>query len=199
MTNADALARLERLIQTQKPAEVPWAPVTDYSFEARKDIEGRHPDLIVQAFQPREAYDIGCGPGHLVRLLTDRGVYTLGFDKADGFDIAEPRRQRFSTQAELVICREVLEHLTVKEIAQAVRNLCQLSSRFVYLTTRFAKNPEHFLSVDTSDDLDPTHMSMLNQDLLRLLFVLEGFRRRDDLERVLDWQHKGRVLVYERA
>lgn len=197
MTNADALANLERLIQTQKSADAPWEPVTDYSFEARKAIEGRHPDLIVQAFQPREAYDIGCGPGHLVRLLADRGVYAQGFDKAEGFDIAVPKRPRFP-KADLVICREVIEHLTVKEIAQAVRNLCALSSRYIYLTTRFAKNPDHFLSVDTSDDLDPTHISLLNQDFLRLLFVLEGFARRADLEAVLDWQHKGRVLVYER-
>lgn len=109
MTNADALANLERLIQTQKSADAPWEPVTDYSFEARKAIEGRHPDLIVQAFQPREAYDIGCGPGHLVRLLADRGVYAQGFDKAEGFDIAVPKRPRFP-KADLVICREVIEH-----------------------------------------------------------------------------------------
>lgn len=132
-----------------------------------------------------------------MRLLADRGVYAQGFDKAEGFDIAVPKRPRFP-KADLVICREVIEHLTVKEIAQAVRNLCALSSRYIYLTTRFAKNPDHFLSVDTSDDLDPTHINLLNQDFLRLLFVLEGFARRADLEAVLDWQHKGRVLVYER-
>ena len=39
---------------------------------------------------------------------------------------------------------------------------------------------------------------MLHQDLLRLLFVLEGFTRRADLEAQLDWKHYGRVLVYER-
>ncbi len=50
----------------------------------------------------------------------------------------------------------------------------------------------------TSDDLDPTHITMLNQDLLRLLFILEGFKRRADLETAMDWQHKGRVLVYVR-
>jgi hypothetical protein len=38
------------------------------------------------------------------------------------------------------------------------------------------------LDVATSDDLDPTHISMLNQDFLRVLFVLEGFKRRADLE-----------------
>jgi hypothetical protein len=100
---------------------------------------------------------------------------------------------------DLVICREVLEHLTIRQIRRAVTNLCALSSKFVYVTTRFAKDPDHLLDVDTSDDLDPTHITMLNQDFLRVLFVLEGFKRRPDLEARMDWQGKGRVLVYERV
>ena len=32
-----------------------------------------------------------------------------------------------------------------------------------------------------------------------MLFVLEGFRRRADLEEQMDWGDKNRVLVYERA
>ena len=96
-----------------------------------------------------------------------------------------------------MICREVLEHLTIRQLRQAVTNLCKLSSKFVYITTRFVQQPASLLSVDTSDDLDPTHITMLNQDFLRTLFVLEGAKRRADLEARMDWQHKGRVLVYE--
>jgi hypothetical protein len=55
------------------------------------------------------------------------------------------------------------------------------------------------LDVATSDDLDPTHISMTNQDFLRMLFVLEGFKRRADLETRMDWKKLGRCLVYERA
>ena len=40
---------------------------------------------------------------------------------------------------------------------------------------------------------------MLNKDLLRLFFVLEGFRQRKDLEDRIDWMGKGRVLVYEKV
>jgi hypothetical protein len=39
----------------------------------------------------------------------------------------------------------------------------------------------------------------LNQDFLRVLIVLEGFKCRPDLEARLDWQKKGRCLVYERV
>lgn len=210
--DAAHLEKFETLVQLQRPASQPWAPVTDYSFEARKAIEGPHAQLIKDVFQPTtRVFDAGCGPGHLVRMLRDLGV------KAYGGDINPPSEWRSSDDrwfgrsdvtayhpgqeplADVVICREVLEHLTVRQIRHAVSHLCALSSKYVYVTTRFAQAPQHLLDVDTSDDLDPTHITMLNQHLLRLLFVLEGFRRRADLEERMDWQHKGRVLVYERA
>lgn len=210
LEDAVALERFEALVFSQQPATQPWTPVTDYSFEARKQIEGRHPQLIKEVFQPTRVLDCGCGPGHLVRLLHELGVGAAGFDKALQVtpfvmqaDVAAPSlidgirtRERV---ADLVVCREVLEHLTIRDVREAARNLCRLSSRFVYVTTRFARNPTHLLDVDTSDDLDPTHITMLNQSLLRTLFVLEGFRRRADLEAKLDWQFKNRVLVYERV
>jgi hypothetical protein len=39
----------------------------------------------------------------------------------------------------------------------------------------------------------------MSKDFLRVLLVLEGFRRRADLEQRMDWGGKNRVLVYERA
>ena len=39
---------------------------------------------------------------------------------------------------------------------------------------------------------------LLTKPFLRCLFVLEGFRRRADLEARMDWAGKDRVLVYER-
>lgn len=200
--------RFETVVLAQQPASQPWQPVTDYSFEARKQIEGQHPQLIKDVFAPRVVVDVGCGlHGHLVKLLDSIGVTACGFDPqipvrylADGCICGDIIRSQIAPEyADLVICREVLEHLTILQIRTAVTNLCKLSSKFVYVTTRFAKDPQSLLDVDTADDLDPTHISMLNQDFLRVLFVLEGFRRRADLETQMDWQHKGRVLVYERA
>lgn len=239
-SDEEALARFEELVLSQQPAETPWQPVTDYSFEARKEIEGKHAELIRDVLvaaveRPQtpcagvEVTDTGCGPGTLVHLLRALGVNAAGFDSQrypswTAHPVREPNeivpfneyRPLFSVHdvtaecltccehgmawtADVVICREVLEHLTIRQIHRAVVNLCALSSHYVYVTTRFVKQPAHFLGVDTSDDLDPTHITMLAQPFLRMLFVLEGFRRRADLEERLDWQHKGRVLVYERA
>lgn len=206
------LEKFEALVLAQQPANKPWAPVTDYSFDARREIEGKHPQLIKETFAPKMVIDAGCGKDAiLVRLLRE-----LEIPEVFGFDpelIETPLdsqlfrgslvERRFSDGADepfadLVICREVLEHLTVLGIRKAVKNLCGLSKRYVYVTTRFNEQPQSWLDVQTEDGLDPTHISMLPKDLLRVLFVLEGFRRRADLEERMDWQGKRRVLVYER-
>lgn len=193
----------EALVFSQRPASAPWQPVTDYSFRARKDIEGEHPAIIKRVFQPRFVLDAGCGPeGHLVGLLCDIGVPAWGFDvqipqthlNLMPGDLLNPPG---GVWGDLVICREVLEHLTLLQCRLAITNLCRLSSRFVYVTTRFSSE-HNIMSVDTMDDLDPTHITIPSKDLIRLLFVLEGFKRRADLEARLDWQNKNRCLVYER-
>lgn len=189
----------------QTPASQPWRPVTDYSEEGRRAIEGRNPQLILEHLVRRgdRVLDYGCGPAsHLVNLLEDAIAPTVGRPQIYGYDPQLPDTLEYVAHGclyDVVICREVLEHLTLKDLVWTVRRLCALSTRYVYVTTRFAKAPAHLLSVDTSDDLDPTHITMLTPALLRLLFVLEGFRRRADLEHAMDWMHKGRVLVYERA
>lgn len=193
--NAEKLAAFEAWVTTQ-PTPEPWTPVTDYSFEARQVVEAPHADRIREVLQPTRVLDVGCGPGHLVTMLTAMHVEARGVDLPD-FDV---RWQAYEWTkvyyADVVICREVLEHLRAAEIVTAVRHLVALSSRLVYVTTRFATGA-HLLDFDQRDDLDPTHVTMLSQDYLRSLFVLQGCRRRADLESRMDWKHLGRVLVYE--
>jgi hypothetical protein len=195
MTDAEALERFEAIVLGQQAAESPWTPVTDYSLEARTVAEGKHPDLIVEVLQPTRLLDYGCGPEYrLATMLHVRGVNVAAYDpQIAGSD--EVLRGRY----DVVVCREVMEHCTIREIRRIVGELCALSTRLVYVTTRFHLAPRHLLDVMTADDLDPTHISMLNQTFLRTLFVLEGFKRRADLEQRMDWQNKGRCLVYERA
>jgi SAM-dependent methyltransferase len=209
---AQNLAAFESFVLSQRPASKPWEPVTDYSFEGRKQIEGIHPQLIKDVFVSNESdrvLDVGCGPGHLVRMLRDIDVDCYGVDRETSWPLPVTLRGdiierldivvgRAARRAQLVICREVLEHLTLRQIRQAVTNLCHSSLTFVYVTTRFSSEHD-LLRVETHDDLDPTHITLPSKDLIRVLFVLEGFRRRADLEEKMDWQQKHRVLVYERA
>jgi SAM-dependent methyltransferase len=172
-------------------------------------LEGRNPDLIKEIFAPGRVLDYGCGPGVLMFLLLERGIVADGFDVSrEATRIAPPEvRERILTgdpsaipddSYDLVICREVLEHLTVLDAVRAIREMCRISSRFVYVTTRFHPDPRDLLDIADERSVDPTHITLMDKDLVRLLFVLEGFRRRGDLEARMDWLHKGRVLVYEK-
>lgn len=182
-----------------------------YTLEERRKIEGRNPQLIKEVFRPKRVLDMGCGPGALMYLLYELGVEADGIDFSPrSLELAPPEvRDRIIIGAvterlvsdnsyDLVICREVFEHLTVLQIRQAVRNICRISTNHVYMTTRFHPDPRDLLDVTTQLEVDPTHITLLNKDFLRLLLVLEGFKCRPDLEERMDWLNKGRVLVYQK-
>lgn len=183
-----------------------------YDLETRRRIEDRNPQLIHEVFEPRRVLDVGCGPGFLMTFLAELGIEVEGVDfSPSSLALAPPAvRDRIAIAPvtelpvedaafDLVLCREVLEHLTVLQVRRTVGEMCRASSRFVYVTTRFHPQPGTLLELTTDFETDPTHITLLPKDFVRMLFVLEGFRRRDDLEARMDWGGKGRVLVYERV
>jgi glycerol-3-phosphate cytidylyltransferase-like family protein/2-polyprenyl-3-methyl-5-hydroxy-6-metoxy-1,4-benzoquinol methylase len=184
----------------------------DYRLETRRRLEGRNPELIKDVFQAKSVVDMGCGPGALMYLLWELGVNVWGVDFAEASVRLAPAEVRDRIRIgsvtdvdlpdnahELVICREVFEHLTVLQAQKAVQNLCRITSRYVYLTTRFHPAPKTLFDVTTEFEVDPTHITLQNMDMLRLMFVLQGTKRRNDLEARMDWLNKGRVLVYEKV
>ena len=182
-----------------------------YELETRRRVEGRNPALIREVFEPTRVLDVGCGPGALMELLRELGVHADGIDFSQHVRSLAPEavRERIvvgpvteshvpDRSYDLAICREVFEHLTVLQVRQTVAAMCRASSRFVYVTTRFHPDPESLLDFTTQFDVDASHITLLNKDFLRCLFVLEGFASRPDLEQRMDWGGKGRVLVLER-
>jgi SAM-dependent methyltransferase len=182
-----------------------------YDLETRRWIEGRHPALIKEVFAPERVLDVGCGPGFLMYFLHELGIPVDGIDFSAASSALAPDEVRdriligsvteehvLEQSYDLVISREVIEHLTVLQVRETVRQICRASSRFVYLTSRFHPDPSGLLEFTTQFDVDPTHITLLAQPFLRCLLVLEGFRCRPDLEERMDWTGDGRVLVYER-
>jgi SAM-dependent methyltransferase len=220
---AEAVATFEQTVLDQQPfgpshyddeyfADDWRAEGNRYELETRRRIEARNPELIVETFAPRRVLDVGCGPGFLMQFVHELGVDVRGVDfSPSSLDLAPPEmRSRIGigptdelaeadSTFDLVICREVMEHLTVLQVRRTVAEICRVSSRFAYVTTRFHPNPSSLLDITTDFETDPTHITLLPKDFLRCLFVLEGYRRRADLENRLDWAGKGRVLVYERT
>ena len=183
----------------------------NYSLETRRQLEAKNPSLIKEVFQPERVLDLGCGPGALMHLLWELGVIADGIDFAESSKrLATPDvRDRIVTgntydpikpdnAYDLVICREVLEHLTVFQVKKSVENMVRMTSRFIYCTTRFHPEPASLVDFTTQFDVDPTHITLLNKEFLRLMFVLEGCRSRPDLEARMDWGNKGRVIVVEK-
>ena len=219
MTIADFEAAVHRQKQTPSDhydAEYftgDWrAEGNNYSLETRRKIEARNPSLIKEVFNPSKVLDLGCGPGALMHFLDELDI------DVDGIDFSESSRELASGTVrdrimigntsdhlkpdrayDLVICREVLEHLTVLQIKATVANMVRMTSKFVYCTTRFHPTPKSLVDFTTEFDVDPTHITLLNKEFLRVMFVLEGCRSRLDLEEKLDWLNKGRVLVMERS
>ncbi len=184
---------------------------SNYQIDIRRKIEGKNPILIKKIFRPKKALDMGCGPGALMYLLYELGVNCYGLDPSKDVKKISPKKiqskiklgstsmnNEKSNSYDLVICREVFEHLTILEIKKAVSELCRISSKYIYLTTRFHPKPASLFDSTTEFEVDPTHITCLNQDFLRMLFILEGFKSRPDLEKKMDWLNKKRVLVYEK-
>lgn len=183
-----------------------------YALETRREIEGRNPSLIKEILNPDKVLDVGCGPGVLMHLLDEIGVRCWGVDASpsslrlatdrvrDRIIVGQATALEFNDDSfDAVVSREVLEHLTVCEIMAAVREMCRVSSRYIYLTTRFHPESDDPFDVCTEFHVDPTHITCLSKDLLRCLFVMHGFKSRGDLEIQLDWLRKGRVMVFEKV
>jgi len=220
---ADVVERFERTVLEQRPYEPEhydeeyfasdWREGSNrYELETRRRIEDRNPELIRDVFTPERALDVGCGPGFLMQFLHELGVDVHGIDFSPASLTLAPSEMKrrieigpvdslraAAASFDLVICREVMEHLTVLQVRRTVAELCRVSARYVYVTTRFHASPRDLLDVTTDFETDPTHVTLLAKDFLRTLFVLEGFRRCAELEARMDWGRKGRVLVYERA
>lgn len=176
-----------------------------YTLEGRRVAEGRHPEIIKELWSGLSVLDVGCGPGFLVQMLRELGMDAGGIDPSREAVALSPHGNRVVCGnvealppkiAQVVICREVLEHLTVAEVAVMVAELFRVARTAVYITTRFHPSPRSVFDVTDERDVDPTHQTLMTQPMLRALCVLNGGKRRRDWETALDHQNKGRVLCY---
>lgn len=107
---------------------------------------------VVQQFSPKTALDAGCAIGMLVETLRNYGVDTEGFDISEYAVSQAPEYLKpyikidnilnpdaSNKHYDLVICIEVLEHLTEAEADTAIANIARWGD-----TVLFSSSPEDF-------------------------------------------------------
>jgi GT2 family glycosyltransferase/2-polyprenyl-3-methyl-5-hydroxy-6-metoxy-1,4-benzoquinol methylase len=137
-------------------------------------------DAIVRQIGPRTVLDAGCALGFIVEALRDRGVEAFGIDISE-YAIQNVREDiqpyvrvaslldPLSEPYDLIVCSEVLEHLTAAEGEQAIENLCKASDDILFSST-----PE--------DYREATHFNVRPPDYWSTLFALYGFVRDVDFD-----------------
>jgi SAM-dependent methyltransferase len=133
---------------------------------------------IVQDIGPKTVLDAGCAVGFLVEALRRRGVDAFGIDLSEHAiagihaDIAaycrrgsvtDPLPQRY----DLIVCIEVLQHLSAGDAERAVENLCRHSDDVLFASSPF-------------DFKEPTHCNVQPPEHWARMFARHGFVR--DLE-----------------
>jgi SAM-dependent methyltransferase len=140
----------------------PWLPL----FRAMAEY-------IDISLKPKKVLDAGCAKGFLVEALRDRGIEAFGIDLSE-YAISEVRPDirsycRATSVVEplcdwydLIVCIEVLEHMTEEEGRRAIVNICKSTSDVL-----FSSSP---------DDLtEPTHVNVRPRSYWVERFFEEGF------------------------
>jgi SAM-dependent methyltransferase len=136
-------------------------------------LYGRVADNIVRSLAPQRVYDAGCAIGFMVEALWDRGVEAWGRDISEYAisqvrpDVAEycsvgsitdPVDGRF----DLIICIEVLEHLTPSQSTLAIKCLTEATDQVLFSST-------------PSDFDEPTHINVRPPIYWLRQFAAHGF------------------------
>jgi 2-polyprenyl-3-methyl-5-hydroxy-6-metoxy-1,4-benzoquinol methylase/glycosyltransferase involved in cell wall biosynthesis len=132
-------------------------------------------DRIVSDFRPRTVLDAGCAMGFLVEALRERGVDAFGVDVSEyAIQQVRPEVRAFcrvgsivdplSQKYDLIVCIEVLEHLSTSQAEQAIDNFCQHADEVLFSSTPF-------------DYKEATHVNVQPPDYWTELFARHGFFR----------------------
>jgi len=190
--------------------EAPWFPLGS-GVDAKRFTEGKHPSIIKEIIgKGAKVLDVGCGEGWLVGFLRETGVEAYGIDYSPeavefGYEKAKPFLNIGSAESlpysdnqfDIVIARELFEHLTFEQAKKVFAEMVRVSKRFVYLTIWLNFNAASSSDLIYSDLRDHTHVTFCNRRFWEKYFGEYSIQQRRDLEKKLDWADKGRCFVYE--
>ena len=122
---------------------------------------------------PKRVLDVGCAKGFLVEALRDRGVDAFGIDVSE-YAIGEVRPDirpycrvasavdPFDRTYDLIVCIEVLEHLSEEDGRSAIANMCRSTNDVLFSST-------------PDDVVEPTHVNVQPRSWWIERFAEHGF------------------------
>lgn len=193
----------------------PWWSEFGVSEDGKRKTEGEAPARIISAFNPSSILDSGAGPGWLAKFLSEFGSVStvVGLDYSKQALKISPIKEKmvlgsvtempFADKSfDLVISREVFEHLTVEQAQSAFDEILRVSKKWIYMTIWMNFDPEAKDDVVLDDlAIDPTHITFCTRNWWNNFFkkyIDDGIIKEDkEKEEFLDWRGKGRVYVFE--
>ena len=151
------------------------APYTDSTFWG--DFYAKIARKIVDTLHPKTVLDAGCALGYLVAALRDLGVEAYGIDiseyaissvqeKIKDFcyvgSLCEKLPDELPQSYDLVLCIEVLEHLSAEDGVIAINNLCKYSDHIL-----FSSSPDDFEDI--------THINVQQREYWAKIFAKNDF------------------------
>ncbi len=137
-------------------------------------------EAIVRKIGPHTVLDAGCAMGFLVEALRGRGVEAFGVDVSEYAiqhihpdvkpycrlgSVTDP----FSQKYDLIVCIEVLEHLSPRDAERAVENFCLHTDDVLFSSTPL-------------DYKEATHFNVQPLEYWAELFAQHGFFRDVDFD-----------------
>lgn len=137
-------------------------------------------ETIRRTIAPRTVLDAGCAMGFLVEALRERGVEAWGVDVSEyAIERVHPDIRQYCSVGsvtapsvrtyDLIVCVEVLEHLSTREAEKAIENFCRCSKDVLFSSTPF-------------DYKEVTHWNVRPPEYWAELFARQGFYRDIDFD-----------------
>jgi SAM-dependent methyltransferase len=192
--------------------KVPWFR-DGIDEETRRKIEGEHPNRIKDVVGNGKVLDVANGQGWLVGFLRELDVEAYGIDYSEyaienAFYKSRPYIQLADSQNipypdntfDMVIARELLEHLTVGQVLNTIKEMDRVCKPegILYFTIWLNFDPTASPDILCSDSRDQSHVTYMPRQFWLRLFErnFPYLMLSHDLEANLDWMNKGRAFVF---
>ena len=127
---------------------------TDYSWTRLGSYFQKTAKHIVDRFNPKSTFDVGCAKGFLVKALCELGVDAYGIDPSEyALKEAHPDiKERLTpgiaqsiplgdNECDLVTCFDVLEHIPEKDVAKVLEEMLRVTKEWLILRLVTKKLP----------------------------------------------------------